>query len=109
VAVGAGGHRAQRDATRLDHGGALAALFAAVDRAAPGDLAAAGGFGDAAVHRQVTELQADHAVIGLQHQQLQRGKDAGGDPLVAPVADGGRRAVVVGDLAVAAAQYQDLD
>jgi hypothetical protein len=68
-----------------------------------------GAFGDAAIHREVAELQADHLVICLQDEQLQGGKDPGGDPLVAAVADGGRRAGLVGDLAVATAEHQHLD
>ena len=75
----------------------------------PGGVPAAGGLGDAAVHGQVAEFEADHAVVGVQHQHLQGGEDAQVDPLVAAVADGGRRAGLVGDLAVAAAEHQDLD
>ena len=71
-------------------------------------MAAAGGFGDAPVDGEVIKLQADHAVVGLQHQQLQGGEDAQADPVVAAVADGGSRAGLVGDLAVAAAKHQDL-
>jgi len=49
---------------------------AAVDRATPGMVSAAGRLGDAPVYGQITQLQADHAVIGVQDQQLQGGKDA---------------------------------
>jgi hypothetical protein len=66
-----------------------------------------GGF-DAAVHGQVVQFQADHAVVGAQDQQLQRGEQPCGDPLVAPVAEGGGRAGGIGDLAVATAEHQDL-
>jgi hypothetical protein len=62
----------------------------------------------APVDGEVIKLQADDAVVGVQHQQLQGGEDAQADPVVAAVADGGRRAGLVGDLAVAAAKRQDL-
>lgn len=108
MAVGPGRHCPKRDTLGLNDGGALAALLATVDWAARGGVAAAGGFGDAPVDGEVIKLQADHAVVGLQHQQLQGGEDAQADPVVAAVADGGSRAGLVGDLAVAAAKHQDL-
>jgi hypothetical protein len=83
--------------------------LAAVHRAPPGVLAAAGGLGDTAVHGQVTQVQADHAVVGGQDQQLESGEQAELDPFVAAVADGGGRAGRIGDLAVAAAEHQGLD
>jgi hypothetical protein len=59
-------HRPQRDATGLGDHRALEALLAAVDRAGPGGLAAAGRLGDAAVHRQLLQLQAEQLVVGDQ-------------------------------------------
>src|SRR5512132_3054348 len=54
--VGRGGHRPQRDAARLGDPRAFQALLAAVHRAWPGGLAAAGCLGDAPVHGQVLQL-----------------------------------------------------
>jgi hypothetical protein len=107
--VGRGRQRRQRDAGRLDRDRALEALLAAVHGAGSGDLAAAGCLGGAAVHRQLLQLQAEQLVIGAQHQQAQLLGDPGGDPFVAAAAQRGRRAAVVGDAAVAAAEHQDLD
>jgi hypothetical protein len=84
-------------------------LLAAVDRAESGDLATAGRFGDAAIHAQVLHLQAEQSVVGGQHGQAQLLGDSGGDPFVAAAAQRGRRAAVVGDAAVAAAEHQDLN
>jgi hypothetical protein len=103
------GDRGQRDAGGVGGQGALQALFAAVHRAAPGHLAAAGGFGDAAVDGQVVQLQAEDAVVGGQHQQVQPLAQAERDPLVAAAPQGGGRAGGVFDAAVAAAEDQDLD
>jgi hypothetical protein len=63
--VGRGRYHCQRDPARLDRGRALEALFAAVDRAGAGDLAAAGCLGRAAVHRQLLQLCAN----GLDQQE----------------------------------------
>jgi len=57
----------------------------------------------------VRQLQAEQLVIGGQHHQAQLVGDPGGDPFVAAPAQGGGRAGVVGDPAVAAAEHQDLD
>jgi hypothetical protein len=67
--VGRGSQHRQRDAARLDGDRALQPLFAAVGWAGPGDLAAAGRLGDAAIHRQVLQLQAEQLVIGDQHRK----------------------------------------
>jgi hypothetical protein len=57
----------------------------------------------------VRQLQAEQLVIGGQHHQAQLLGDPGGDPFIAAAAQGGGRAGVVGDPAVAAAEHQDLD
>jgi hypothetical protein len=57
----------------------------------------------------VLQLQAEQPVIGIKHRQAQLLGKAEGDPLVAAAAQGGRRAGLVGDAAVAAAKDQDLD
>jgi hypothetical protein len=90
VVVGWGGHHGQRDAARLHGDRALEALLAPVHRAGPGDLAAAGGLGDAAVHRQMLQLQAEQLVVGDQDRSAQLLGHAGGDPLIAAAAQGGR-------------------
>jgi hypothetical protein len=104
-----GRQRRQRHASCLDGDRALAALLAAVDRAGPGALTAAGCLGGAAVPCQVRQLQAQELVIGGQHHPTQLLCDPGGDPLVAAAAQGGGRAGVVGDAAGAAAEHQHLD
>jgi hypothetical protein len=109
VLVGRGRQGGQRDAARLDGDRTLQPLVAAVHRAGPGGLTAAGRLGDAAIHRQVRQLQAEQLVIGGQHEQAQLLGDPGGDPFIAAAAQGGGRAGVVGDAAVPAAEHQDLD
>jgi hypothetical protein len=109
VLVGRGRHRRQRDAAGLDGDRAFQPLFAAVQGAGPGGLAAAGRLGGAAVHRQLLQLQAEQLVIGGQHLQAESFGHPGADPLVASASQGGRRAGVVGDAAVAAAEHQHLD
>ena len=59
AAVGRGGQRRQRNAARVGEDRPFQPLPAAVHRAGPGDLAAAGRLGDAAVHRQLLQLQAE--------------------------------------------------
>jgi hypothetical protein len=84
-------------------------LLAAIHRTGAGGLAAAGCLGGAAVHGQVVQVKAEQAVIGGQHGQAQLLGQAQGDPLIAAAAQGGRRAAVVGDAAVAAPEHQHLD
>jgi hypothetical protein len=109
VVVGRGRHRPQRDATRLGDHRALEALLAAVHRAWAGGLAAAGRLGGAPVHGQLLQLQGEQPLVGAEHRQAQPFGEPEGDPLVPPAAQRGRRAGVVGDAAVAAAEHQDLD
>ena len=63
VPVRGGEHAAQRDAVSLDHERPFHAQLAAVDRAAAGALAAAGGLGDAPVDRDFLQDQADDPVV----------------------------------------------
>jgi hypothetical protein len=84
-------------------------LLAAIHRAGTGDLATAGRLGDTAIHRQVRQLQAVHAVVGGQRQAVELVGHAQGDPLIPAAAQGGGRAGLVGDAAVAAAKDKDLD
>jgi hypothetical protein len=102
TAVGPSRHHTHRDAACLGHRGTLQPLFPTVHRAGPGDLAAAGCLGDAAVHGQVRQLQAEQPVIGAKHRTAQLLGHPEGDPLVPAAAQGGSRAGVIGDAAVAA-------
>src|SRR5512132_1922209 len=65
----------------------LAALFAAVDRGAAGDLATAGRLGDTAVSGHAGDVQADDPVVGLQPQGVEPLGEAGGGPLLEASAD----------------------
>jgi hypothetical protein len=84
-------------------------LLAPVYRAAAGDLAAAGCLGDASVYRQIGQVEADHAVVGIPRDAFQAGHDPGRDPFVAAATEGALGAGVVGDPLVSAAEHQDLD
>ena len=109
VAVGRGRHDRQRAAGRFDGRRPLEALLATVHGAGPGDLAAAGRLGDASVHGQVLQVQAEQPLVGVKHRTAQLSSYPGGAPLVPAAAQRGRRAGVVGDPAVAAAEHQHLD
>jgi hypothetical protein len=83
-------HRRQRNPARLGGDRAFQPLLAPVHRAWPGDLAAAGRLGDAPIHGQVLQLQAEQPVVGGQHQPAELLSHAGADPLIAAAAQGGR-------------------
>jgi hypothetical protein len=57
----------------------------------------------------VLQLQAVHAVLGGQRQAVELVGHAQGDPRIPAAAQGGGRAAVVGDAAVAAANDQELE
>jgi hypothetical protein len=57
----------------------------------------------------VVQTQAEQLVVGGQHGQAQLLGHPGADPLIPAAAQGGGRAAVVGDAAVAAAEHQELD
>jgi hypothetical protein len=57
----------------------------------------------------VFQFQREQPVVGAKHRQPEPVGEAEGDPLVAAAAQRGRRAGVVGDAAVAAAEHQNLD
>jgi len=88
VGVGSGQDAAQRNAVTVRHSGALQALFAAVDRGPPGDLAAAGGFGDRAVDGDLVDDEADDPVVEVQGDLLE--PDATSGTPVTPVGRPGR-------------------
>ena len=92
VAVGSGRDQVQRDAAAFGHHRALEPLLAPIHRRAAGDLAPARGLGDAAIDRQVLELQPDHPVVGLQRQRVDLLAQPGRGPLLQPPPDGRVRA-----------------
>ena len=106
--VGRSRNRPQRDTRRVDGNGALESLFAPVHRAAARHLAAARGFGDAAIDGHVVQDEPDHPVVGGQHHGVQGRHHPGGDPLVPPPPQGGHRAGRVGDARVRATEDQHL-
>jgi hypothetical protein len=57
----------------------------------------------------VLQFQPEQPVVGAKHRAPQPVGQAQADPLVTAAAQGGRRAGVVGDATVAAAEDQDLD
>jgi hypothetical protein len=57
----------------------------------------------------VRKLQPEQPVVGAEHGKPQPFGKPEGDPLVTAAAQGSRRAGLVGDAAVAAAEHQDLD
>ena len=90
VTVGRGGDGAERDAGCSDGQGSLETLLAEVDGTATGHFASARCLGNAAANAQVREVQADHAVIGLERELEQYGHHTGGNPLVPPASERGR-------------------
>ena len=73
----------------LHHQRAFHALLAPIDRGRAGALAATGGCGDARVHGNLVQYQADDAVVGVQGDLRELGEQPGLDPFVAAVADCG--------------------
>jgi len=65
-------------------------LFSAVNRGLSRCFTAAGCFDDAAIDRDIVQLEADDLVVGLQADLLKPGEDPGGYPLIAAPADRGR-------------------
>jgi hypothetical protein len=57
----------------------------------------------------MVQLQPEYPIVGAKHRRAEAFGNPQRDPLVAAAAQGGRRAGVVGDAAVAAAEHQDLD
>jgi hypothetical protein len=79
VTVGAGQDPSQRDTVTLDHAGAFHALLASVHWGTPGDLATAGGLGDAPVDGDLVQDQP-HDRTGLATGRRKRGSDPAGTP-----------------------------
>src|SRR4051794_23972883 len=97
------------DPGRLDQQAAFAALFPAVDRGPVRGLAATGGLDDAAIDGDITQVESDQTVVGLQRDVLEPIEDPGLDPLITSLADRGRRARAVGGPRVPDHVDQDLD
>ncbi len=109
VPVGGGRDRAEREALRFNEGRAFESLFAPIDGTSPGHLAAARRLRDATIDSQMLQLQADHPVVRIEHDVVQRGHHASVDPCVPAPTQCRRRAGVVGDPLVGAAKDEDLD
>jgi hypothetical protein len=105
---GRGGEGAQRDAVRVHGRRAFDAQFAPIDRASARLLATARGLGYAPVHGHIGRFDADEAIVGFQRYFAQSVHRPDLDPLVAPLAKRGGRALLVGDPLVGAAEHQDL-
>ncbi|MBP2365193.1 crotonobetainyl-CoA:carnitine CoA-transferase CaiB-like acyl-CoA transferase [Pseudonocardia parietis] len=86
------GDQVQRDPVPVAGHRAFGALFAPVNRAAPGYLTAARGLGDRPVHGQVIEVESDHLVVAGQGLAQRFSTDAGPGPVVKAAADGAVRA-----------------
>src|SRR5918995_698395 len=84
-------HAPQRDAGGFDQQGAFGALLPPIYRGSACGFAAAGCLDDAPINDDLAQVEADALVVGLQTQLLELGEDPSRDPLVASVADGGRR------------------
>jgi len=108
VPVGWCAEQADRDADGVGGQGAFKATFASVQWGRAGFVAAARGFGEAAVDGEVGQVQADHAVEGGQCQGVHPMSEAGGGPHLEPAADGGVGADRAGHPLVAVAGDQGL-
>jgi hypothetical protein len=80
-----------------------------VDRAAAGDLTAAGRLGDRPVNGQLVQVQTDDLVVGGRADPEQRAAVPGLSPLLQPTAQRPVRAVCGGHALVAAAVHQRRD
>ena len=87
----------------------LTAPFAPVHRASSRFLPTAGSLGDAAVHRQIGQLQPDETIVGIEGDLPEILHQPEFDPLITPATQRALRARLVGDPFVSAAEHQDLD
>jgi hypothetical protein len=79
--------------------------LATVNGGWPGTVAAAGRLGQAPVHRDIAQVQADDLVIGAQRGGVQRLAQAHSGPFGQPPPDGAVRAPGRGDPLVPAAVH----
>jgi len=108
VAAGGRGHRPYGDASPINDHRTLEAPLATVHRAPSCLLSPAGRFRDAAIDRQLREIQADGPIVGFERHLAQPLDHPKLDPLVATIPKRGRRAGTVGDLLVGATEHQNL-
>ena len=69
-------------------------------------LPAARRFGDAAIHRQILQVQSDHALVRLQSQEMHLLGQPQGGPFLQPATNGAIRTASGGDPFVARAMDQ---
>lgn len=105
VAVGASCGDAQRDAVIFGGHRAFQAALAPVHRGGASAFPAAGCLGDAPIHCDIAQLQADHLVIGPQCQRVHLLTDAQRRPRLEPAADSAVRAPRAGDPLISAAMH----
>ena len=108
MAAGGRGHRPYGDASPINDHRTLEAPLATVHRAPSCLLSPAGRFRDAAIDRQLREIQADGPIVGFERHLAQPLDHPKLDPLVATIPKRGRRAGTVGDLLVGATEHQNL-
>jgi hypothetical protein len=96
----------QGDAVAVGRDGPFGALFAPINGAAAGHLAAAGRLGDRPVGSEIVEVQADHAVVGVEAEPQQLLADPGLGPLGQPSPDRAIRAARAGQAFIAGAVHQ---
>jgi hypothetical protein len=88
MAVGRGCYSSQWDALGVYDHRTLDATFSSVHGAFARLLATAGSLRDAAIYGHIGEVEANHPVIGVEHNLLQAPHHSGGDPLVASTTQG---------------------
>jgi hypothetical protein len=74
----------------------------------PATSPAQGRLGDAPIHAEVVEFKTEPTVVGGEGELVELFHDAGGDPLVAAATQRARRAGLVADALVGAAEHQNL-
>src|SRR5215207_10914001 len=109
VMIGRGDYGPKWDASRVHHRRAFDAPFCPIHRASSRFLAAARGLGEAAVHRQVGQLEADETIVSFEGDLPEPLHQTILDPLVAPTTQRALRARLVGDPPVGASEHQNLN
>src|SRR5215208_2939592 len=109
MAIGRGDDDREGDAASVHGHRALDASFSSVHRTPTRFLAAARRLGDAAVDGQVSQFEAEEAVVSFERHLPKVIHHPGFDPLVAPTAQRGRRTLLVGDPPVGASKHQNLN
>ena len=81
----------------------------AIDGATPGDLAPTRGLGDAVIDGEAGHIQADHAVIGSQHEREQGIHHASVHPCIPTPAQRAGRHRRISNAVLGATEDQHLD